>query len=50
MASAYATDTLAKAKSLGVNILVQPYSSDGRTAGMVEFLGGYIAEIHKVSK
>lgn len=43
-------DTLAKAQSLGVNILVQPYSSSGRTAAIVEFPGGYIAEIHEVSK
>ncbi len=40
-------DTLAKAKSLGVSILVQPFSSDGRIAAMVEFPGGYIAEIHE---
>ena len=42
--------TLAKAQSLGVSILVQPYTSDGRTAAMVEFPGGYIAEIHEISK
>jgi hypothetical protein len=42
--------TLAKGLSLGVSILVQPYTSDGRTAAMVEFPGGYIAEIHEISK
>ena len=42
--------TLAKAQLLGVNILVQPYTSDGRTAAMVEFPGGYIAEIHEINK
>ena len=42
--------TLAKAQSLGVSILVQPYTSDGRTAAMVEFPGGYIAEIHEINK
>ena len=42
--------TLAKAQSLGVSILVQPYTSDGRTTAMVEFPGGYIAEIHEISK
>jgi predicted enzyme related to lactoylglutathione lyase len=42
------TDTLAKAESLGVRILVQPYSSSGRTAAIVEFPGGYIAEIHEI--
>jgi predicted enzyme related to lactoylglutathione lyase len=44
------TDTLAKAESLGVRIIVQPYSSNGRTAAIVEFPGGYVAEIHEVSK
>jgi predicted enzyme related to lactoylglutathione lyase len=43
------TETLAKAQSLGVSILVQPYSSSGRTAAIVEFPGGYVAEIHQVS-
>jgi hypothetical protein len=42
--------TLAKAESLGVSILVQPYSSSGRNAAIVEFPGGYVAEIHEVSK
>ena len=41
------SDTLAKAQSLGVNILLQPYTSRGRTAAMVEFPGGYVAEIHE---
>jgi hypothetical protein len=44
------TDTLAKAASLGVSLSVQPYSSSGRTAAIVEFPGGYVAEIHEVSK
>lgn len=44
------TDTLAKAESLGVSILVQPYSSSGQTAAIVEFPGGYVAEIHGASK
>ena len=43
------TETLAKAQALGVSILVQPYSSSGRTAAIVEFPGGYVAEIHQVS-
>jgi hypothetical protein len=42
--------TLANAQALGVSILVQPYTSDGRTAAMVEFPGGYIAEIHEIRK
>jgi hypothetical protein len=44
------TDTLAKAKSLGVSIIVQPYSSGERTATMIEFPGGYVAEIHATNK
>jgi hypothetical protein len=44
------TDTLAKARSLGVSILVPPYSSSGRTEAIVEFPGGYIAEIHEVNE
>ena len=39
-------DTLTKAKSAGVQILVEPYQADQRQAVMVEFPGGYIAEIH----
>ena len=43
-------DTLAKAESLDAKIIVQAYSSSGRTSAIVEFPGGYIAEIHEVSK
>jgi len=38
--------TLKRAKLAGIKILSAPYSSDGRTSAMVEFPGGYIAEIH----
>jgi len=39
--------TLAKAKAAGVTILSAPYATDdGRTSAIVEFPGGYIAEIH----
>src|ERR1700721_1702785 len=41
-------ETLAKAKVAGANVLSGPYSSDGRDAVMVQFPGGYIAEIHQV--
>jgi predicted enzyme related to lactoylglutathione lyase len=41
--------TLAKAKSSGAVVLVDPYTSDGRAAAMVQFPGGYIAEIHAVA-
>ncbi len=39
-------DTLAKARSAGVVTLVEPYAADQRTAAIVQFPGGYIAEIH----
>jgi hypothetical protein len=35
-----------KAKATGATVLVDPYTSDGRAAAMVQFPGGYIAEIH----
>jgi hypothetical protein len=45
------TDTLAKAKAAGVAILVAPYTDDQRNSAVVQFPGGYIAEIHSpVSK
>jgi predicted enzyme related to lactoylglutathione lyase len=39
-------ETLARAKSAGVTVLAGPYSSDHRNAAIVQFPGGYIAEIH----
>jgi hypothetical protein len=39
-------DTLAKATASGATILVQPFTSEDRTSAMVQFPGGYIAEIH----
>jgi hypothetical protein len=45
------TDTLAKAKTAGVTILVAPYTAEKRNSAVVKFPGGYIAEIHSpVSK
>ena len=38
--------TLTKAKASGAAVLIEPYTSDGRAASMVQFPGGYIAEIH----
>jgi len=40
------TATLAKATAAGVQVLVSPYTADQRTAALVQFPGGYIAEIH----
>ncbi|MBV8158730.1 MAG: glyoxalase [Dyella sp.] len=39
-------DTLAKAKAKGVKTLVEPFTSEGRESAVVEFPGGYVAEIH----
>lgn len=39
-------DTLTKAKDHGVKVLVEPYTSEGRESTVVEFPGGYVAEIH----
>jgi hypothetical protein len=43
-------ETLAKAKAAGVDVLVPPYKTDERDAIVVRFPGGYIAEIHSVTK
>jgi predicted enzyme related to lactoylglutathione lyase len=40
------TATLDKATAAGANVLVQPFVSDGRQSAIVQFPGGYIAEIH----
>ena len=40
------SDTLAKAKAASVTIIVAPYETDQRQAAIVQFPGGYIAEIH----
>ncbi|MEK1894313.1 MAG: glyoxalase [Rhizobium sp.] len=42
--------TLEKAKASGATVLVQPYHIEERLAAMVEFPGGYIAEIHQIKK
>jgi hypothetical protein len=39
-------DTLDKAKAAGVTVLAGPYTSRGRQAAVVQFPGGYLAEIH----
>jgi predicted enzyme related to lactoylglutathione lyase len=40
------SDTLTKAKAAGATVLVEPYSVATRRAAMVQFPGGFIAEIH----
>jgi hypothetical protein len=42
------SDTLSKAKAAGVDVLVGPYQADQRNAAMVQFPGGYIAEVHSL--
>jgi predicted enzyme related to lactoylglutathione lyase len=39
-------DILSKAKAVGATILVAPYMAEQGNAAMVQFPGGYIAEIH----
>jgi predicted enzyme related to lactoylglutathione lyase len=42
--------TLEKAKGVGVKILSAPNATDdGRMSAIVEFPGGYVAEIHSVA-
>jgi predicted enzyme related to lactoylglutathione lyase len=43
-------ETLIKAKAAGADVLVAPYNTDERDAVVVRFPGGYIAEIHSVTK
>ena len=43
-------ETIAKSKAAGVDVLVPPYKTDERDAVVVRFPGGYIAEIHTVTK
>jgi len=42
------SDTLSKAKTAGAAVLVDPYKADDRNAAMVQFPGGYVAEIHSM--
>jgi hypothetical protein len=42
-------ETLEMAKGAGATVLAGPYSSEGRDAALVEFPGGYIAEIHTLA-
>ena len=43
------SETLGKAKAAGATVLVEPFSSRGRQSSIIQFPGGYIAEIHAVS-
>lgn len=41
--------TLEKAKSAGAKVLSAPYKASGRTTAIIEFPGGYIAEVHNLA-
>jgi predicted enzyme related to lactoylglutathione lyase len=41
--------TVEKAKAAGAGVLVEPFASQGRDSAIVQFPGGYIAEIHAPS-
>jgi predicted enzyme related to lactoylglutathione lyase len=41
--------TLQKAKAAGAKLLAAPYTTAGRTSALVQFPGGYIAEIHSAA-
>ena len=43
-------ETMKKAQAAGVAVLVQPFTSDQRESAIVQFPGGYIAEIHATAK
>jgi len=43
-------ETVTKAKAAGADVLVPPYKTDERDAVVVSFPGGYIAEIHSITK
>lgn len=43
-------ETVAKAKTAGAAVLVAPFRSDRREAAMLEFPGGYVAEVHAPAK
>lgn len=40
------SETLGKAKANGATVLVEPFTSEGRESTVVQFPGGYVAEIH----
>jgi predicted enzyme related to lactoylglutathione lyase len=43
-------ETIAKAKAAGADVVVPAYKTDERDSVVVRFPGGYIAEIHSVTK
>jgi predicted enzyme related to lactoylglutathione lyase len=43
-------ETLGKARASGATVLVEPFVSDRRQSAIVQFPGGYVAEIHATAK
>ena len=43
-------ETLGKAKAAGATVLVDVFNSDHRNIALVQFPGGYVAELHAASK
>jgi predicted enzyme related to lactoylglutathione lyase len=43
------SETLAKATASGATVLVEPFTSEHRNSAIVQFPGGYIAEIHALA-
>lgn len=43
-------ETLTKAKAAGVKVLSQPYDTGDRMTAILQFPGGYIAEVHVMKK
>jgi predicted enzyme related to lactoylglutathione lyase len=43
-------ETLTKAKASGASVLVDAFKADGRVSAVLQFPGGYIAEIHSSAK
>lgn len=41
-------ETLTKAKIAGVNMLSAPYDAGDRNSAILQFPGGYIAEVHAI--
>jgi predicted enzyme related to lactoylglutathione lyase len=44
------SETLTKAKASGASVLIESFKADGREAAVLQFPGGYIAEIHSSAK
>jgi hypothetical protein len=40
------SNTVVKGKAAGASVVIAPYSVAGRRAAMLQFPGGFIAEIH----